>query len=203
MKSEIVGVSGLYRQPGTPAHIYWLGWFAIRPQFRRQGFGTSAIHQLSYVARNAGSTELWVYTGSNNNTARTFYLSLGFEVLGPASDYAPGGAPWLPLMKLRCVPGRIPKEEARCDILLPFSSCRPCCGRNCGILRHLRNSRRLMPRPWRGCLTIGNHTKIVSPTGISTLVQSQVFPLNDATSSNRGSVSETRIRRSPLPFDLA
>ena len=90
LKSEIVGVSGLYRQPGTPAHIYWLGWFAIRPQFRRRGFGTSAIHQLSYVARNAGSTELWVYTGSNNNTARTFYLSLGFEVLGPASDYAPG-----------------------------------------------------------------------------------------------------------------
>ena len=121
MKSEIVGVSGLYRQPGTPAHIYWLGWFAIRPQFRRQGFGTSAIHQLSYVARNGGSTELWVYTGSNNNTARTFYLSLRFEVLGPASDYAPGGAPWLPLMKLRCAPGRIPKEESRCDIPLPFT----------------------------------------------------------------------------------
>jgi GNAT superfamily N-acetyltransferase len=90
VKSQIVGVSGLYRQPVMPSHVCWLGWFAIRPQFRRQGFGTAAIHQLSYVARNAGSTELWVYTGSNDNIARTFYLSLGFEVLGAASDYAPG-----------------------------------------------------------------------------------------------------------------
>jgi ribosomal protein S18 acetylase RimI-like enzyme len=89
-KYETIGVSGLYRQPGTPANICSLGWFAIRSQFRRQGFGTAAIRQLSYVARNIGSTELWVYTGSSDNIARTFYLSHGFEVLGPASDYAPG-----------------------------------------------------------------------------------------------------------------
>jgi RimJ/RimL family protein N-acetyltransferase len=88
--SQIIGVSGLYRQPRMPSDVCWLGWFAVRPQFRRQGFGTAAIHQLSRVARNAGSTELWVYTGSDNNIARTFYLSIGFEVLGPASDYAPG-----------------------------------------------------------------------------------------------------------------
>jgi hypothetical protein len=36
------------------------------------------------------------------------------------------------------------------------SSCMPCCGRSCETLRHLRNSRRLMPRPWRDCLAIGN-----------------------------------------------
>jgi hypothetical protein len=34
-KSQIIGVSGLYRQPDTPSHLCWLGWFAIRPQFRR------------------------------------------------------------------------------------------------------------------------------------------------------------------------
>jgi len=28
-KSEIIGVSGLYRQPGMPSHLCWLGWFAI------------------------------------------------------------------------------------------------------------------------------------------------------------------------------
>jgi GNAT superfamily N-acetyltransferase len=59
-KSQIVGVSGLYRQPGMPSHVCWLGWFAIRPQFRRQGFGTAAIHQLCHAARSAGSIELWV-----------------------------------------------------------------------------------------------------------------------------------------------
>ena len=85
-KSQIIGVSGLYRQPGMPSHLCWLGWFAIRPQFRRQGFGAAAIHQLSGVARNIGSTELWVY----DDAARIFYMSLGFSVLGPAYDYAPG-----------------------------------------------------------------------------------------------------------------
>jgi GNAT superfamily N-acetyltransferase len=89
-KSQIIGVSGLYRQPGTPAYIWWLGWFAIRPKFRRQGFGTAAIHQLCTVARSAGSTELWVYTGREDEVAGLFYRNLGFEVLGPASDYAPG-----------------------------------------------------------------------------------------------------------------
>jgi hypothetical protein len=29
-KSQIIGVSGLYRQPGMPPHVCWLGWFAIR-----------------------------------------------------------------------------------------------------------------------------------------------------------------------------
>jgi len=89
-KSQIIGVSGLYRQSGTPSHIYWLGWFAIRPQFRRQRFGTAAVHQLCEVARSAGSTELWAHTGSQDDIARIFYISLGFEVLGPASDYVPG-----------------------------------------------------------------------------------------------------------------
>ena len=88
-KSEIMGVSGLYRQSGMPGHVCWLGWFAIRPQFRRQGFGTAAIHQLCDVAQSAGSTELWVYTSCHDDVARGFYLSLGFELLGPASDYAP------------------------------------------------------------------------------------------------------------------
>ena len=46
-KQEIVGVSGLYRQPGMPAHLCWLGWFAIRPQFRRRGFGSAAIRSLA------------------------------------------------------------------------------------------------------------------------------------------------------------
>src|ERR1700740_730299 len=89
-KPHIIGVSGLYRQPGMPSNVSWLGWFAIRPQFRRQGFGRGAIHKLCDTARTAGSTELWVYTGSHDDHARTFYTSLGFEVLGPASEYAHG-----------------------------------------------------------------------------------------------------------------
>jgi GNAT superfamily N-acetyltransferase len=90
VKSQIIGVSGLYRQPGMASHVCWLGWFAIRPQFRRQGFGSAAIYQLCGVARSTGSTELWVYTGREDEGSRLFYRSIGFEVLGPASDYSPG-----------------------------------------------------------------------------------------------------------------
>jgi ribosomal protein S18 acetylase RimI-like enzyme len=89
-KPNLIGVSGLYRQPGMPSHVCWLGWFAIRPQFRRQGFGTAAIQQICSTACGLGSTELWVYTGSHDDVARLFYTRLGFEVLGPASNYAPG-----------------------------------------------------------------------------------------------------------------
>ena len=82
-KSQIIGVSGLYRQPGMPSHVCWLGWFAIRPQFRRQGLGRVAVRELCDIARTAGSTQLWVYTGSHDEAARIFYVSLGFEVTRP------------------------------------------------------------------------------------------------------------------------
>jgi ribosomal protein S18 acetylase RimI-like enzyme len=89
-KSQIIGVSGLYRQPGMPPHVCWLGWFAVRPQFRRQGFGSAAIRELFATARDTAFHELWVYTGREDEIARSFYVSLGFEVLGPASAYAQG-----------------------------------------------------------------------------------------------------------------
>jgi RimJ/RimL family protein N-acetyltransferase len=87
---RIAGVSGLYRQPGTPQHVCWLGWFAIRPTFRRQGFGSGAIYLLADYARSVGYKELWVYTDSSNEAARNFYCSIGFELLGIARNYAPG-----------------------------------------------------------------------------------------------------------------
>src|SRR5580704_8204564 len=58
---EIVGVSGLYRQPGMPADLCWLGWFAIRPQYRRRGFGSAAINSLACHARTINCKQIWVY----------------------------------------------------------------------------------------------------------------------------------------------
>ena len=87
---EIVGVSGLYRHPGSPKHLCWLGWFAIRPKFRRQGFGSAAIHAIVDYARTMSCKELWVYTGFSDEIAKSFYLSQGFEFLGTAIEWAPG-----------------------------------------------------------------------------------------------------------------
>ena len=86
---EIVGVSGLYRQPGMAETVCWVGWFGIRPCFRRQGFGKRAMYALTDFARHLGVEELWVYTGSSDNIAVKFYRTLGFEVMGAAADWAP------------------------------------------------------------------------------------------------------------------
>ena len=87
---EIVGVSGLYRQPGMAETVLWVGWFGIRPRFRQQGFGTGAMHALIGFARGFGCKELWVYTGSADDIAVSFYESLGFEIVGPAGECARG-----------------------------------------------------------------------------------------------------------------
>jgi RimJ/RimL family protein N-acetyltransferase len=87
---RIVGVSGLYRQPGTPKHVCWLGWFAIRPMFRRRGFGSAAIHVLAEYAETIDYKELWVYTDGANEPAKTFYSKLGFQLLGSVREYECG-----------------------------------------------------------------------------------------------------------------
>jgi GNAT superfamily N-acetyltransferase len=68
-QSEIVGVSGLYRQQGMCSNIYWLGWFAIRPEFRRRGFGRAAIIAVCDFARQLSCRELWVYTDDTDTVA--------------------------------------------------------------------------------------------------------------------------------------
>jgi ribosomal protein S18 acetylase RimI-like enzyme len=90
-EADVVGVSGLYRQPGMAETVCWVGWFGIRPRFRRQGFGRNAMYTLIEFARSLGCKELWVYTGSSDHVAVVFYQSLGFELLGTAADWAPDG----------------------------------------------------------------------------------------------------------------
>src|SRR6516165_1985326 len=87
---DVLGVSGLYRQPGMAETVCWVGWFGIRPGFRRRGFGTGAMHALIEFAQSLDCKELWVYTGSSDLVAVGFYRSLGFELLGTAADWASG-----------------------------------------------------------------------------------------------------------------
>jgi RimJ/RimL family protein N-acetyltransferase len=87
---EIVGLCGLYKMSETPASLAWLGWFGIRPAFRRRGYGSSTIHSLSDRTREMDCNELWVYTSPSDEAARHFYTKLGFQLLGLARDYAPG-----------------------------------------------------------------------------------------------------------------
>lgn len=87
---DTVGVCGLYRMYDTPRAQAWLGWFGVRPAFRRRGYGSATIHSLADRAREMGCNELWVYTGSSDEAARHFYTKLGFQLLGSARDLVPG-----------------------------------------------------------------------------------------------------------------
>ena len=88
--AKTVGVIGLYRQLGMDQSLCWIGWFGIRPRFRRQGCGASAIQHLVEFARDIGCRTLWVYTESTNRIAIQFYQKLGFAVVGSAGQCASG-----------------------------------------------------------------------------------------------------------------
>jgi ribosomal protein S18 acetylase RimI-like enzyme len=87
--SEPVAVTGLYRQVDTPKHTCWIGWFGVRPGFRRQGIGTKILEQLKGRARNMSCKEIWVYTESRNVPALTLYKKSGFLPMGTMGEVCP------------------------------------------------------------------------------------------------------------------
>jgi ribosomal protein S18 acetylase RimI-like enzyme len=90
VEAETIGVMGLYQLVDSPPDVVWVGWFGIRPQFRRQGWGKIMIEQLKEYAREFGFQQLWVYTDHPNLAAVSFYESSGFVKLGVAAEVCPG-----------------------------------------------------------------------------------------------------------------
>lgn len=88
--AEQAGVTGLYRPPISDARIFWIGWFGVRPKFRRQGIGREVLRLVRERARMLDGQELWVYTGVTDHAALRLYSSNGFEQLGPGASHAPG-----------------------------------------------------------------------------------------------------------------
>ena len=80
-------------------------------------------------------------------------IVVGADMLRRELDPVPEAARGLRLERLRNEVHDVAALLGRAITARP-----PCCGRSCGPLRHLGNSRRLMPRPWRGCLPIGKGT---------------------------------------------
>jgi RimJ/RimL family protein N-acetyltransferase len=99
---EPIGVIGLYQLVDSPADIVWLGWFGLRPHFRRQGWGTIMLNQLKKYAREFKFKELWVFTNDDNLSAISFYEKNGFIKLGAAIDISPGNTHELSDVILKC-----------------------------------------------------------------------------------------------------
>jgi GNAT superfamily N-acetyltransferase len=83
------GVTGLYQNSDTPAHIGWLGWFGVRPKFRGHGVGSRMISFTAQYAASLNMTELWVFTDDTNLMAIHFYERQGFEMIGKAIELFP------------------------------------------------------------------------------------------------------------------
>lgn len=90
LEAETLGVMGLYQLVDSPADVVWVGWFGIRPQFRRQGWGKMMMKQLKDYAREFGFQQLCVYTNHPNLAAISFYENSGFVKLGVAAEVCPG-----------------------------------------------------------------------------------------------------------------
>jgi GNAT superfamily N-acetyltransferase len=73
----IVGFSAILRREDGDTELDAL---FVEPEIQRQGIGRKLIEHCAAVARSAGSRALHVI---GNTHAKEFYLSCGFEILGP------------------------------------------------------------------------------------------------------------------------
>lgn len=73
-------VTGIYQH--TETGTYWLGWFGVRPEFRRQGIGTEVLRVVERDARALGTACLYLYTGAENKAGRAFWEAQGYRVTG-------------------------------------------------------------------------------------------------------------------------
>lgn len=75
-ENDIVGFCGIYSNNDNEA---WLGWFGIKPQFRRKGYARQMLHILKDKMIEYGYKIVRTYTDKKlNNNAYKLYLSDGF-----------------------------------------------------------------------------------------------------------------------------
>lgn len=87
LDDNIVGISGLYYDYEDPTDILWMDYFAISPNFQRQGHGTKMLENLENICRNKKVRMLCVFT--DNDKALNFYNKNGFQVCGKIENYYP------------------------------------------------------------------------------------------------------------------
>lgn len=80
--NTVIGISGVYADNTEEC---WLGWFGIRPEYRRRGYASSILKLQLEIMKNYGYKICRLYTNEViNNTAVKLYIKNGFE---KDSDY--------------------------------------------------------------------------------------------------------------------
>jgi GNAT superfamily N-acetyltransferase len=83
---ECVGICSYYQEPNLREEVFWLGWLAIRPVFRRKKIGTAMLNFIISKIKDLGCAELLVHTDSENIDAIQFYKKNGFNYECPFSE---------------------------------------------------------------------------------------------------------------------
>lgn len=93
-EGAIVGVVGLHNYIWGPKSNVWLGWFAVKKTFRRNGVGTELMKCIEKIALEKGYEKFYIETYSSKtfDAANEFYRKVGFEEVGQVPGYMPDGA---------------------------------------------------------------------------------------------------------------
>ena len=84
-EGKIIGVSGLYYDYEDPKDIMWMDYFAVSPNFQKNGYGSKMLENLILVCKKKKVRLLCVFT--DNNKALKFYQKRGFKVFGKINNY--------------------------------------------------------------------------------------------------------------------
>lgn len=80
----IVGIIGLYNYNTDKDCEIWIGWFAVKSEFRKKGIGEKLFRFAVEKAREQGKSILNVYTSNDPEEASgvEFYEDHGFRLIG-------------------------------------------------------------------------------------------------------------------------
>jgi GNAT superfamily N-acetyltransferase len=90
--SHISALAGLHHYAWGPDENVWLAWFAVHPDYQRQGLGSQMLAFIEARARARGFRKLFVetYMHADFDKARSFYEASGFQPAGGINSYLPG-----------------------------------------------------------------------------------------------------------------
>ena len=74
----VIGLTGMYADQNDEC---WLGWFGIRPEYRRRGYATKMLDMTIEMMKNHGYKICRIYTDTVSNAeAIILYTKKGFEI---------------------------------------------------------------------------------------------------------------------------
>lgn len=71
-KDEVIGISGIYVEPFEP-QTAWLGWYGVRKEHRKKGYGTKILEKTIEIAKELGYKHFRLYTDVVNPNAHRLY----------------------------------------------------------------------------------------------------------------------------------